>query len=572
MEYDSKGRVIRYIDSGNISTPTDDYSSTITYHNEPALVAKNIISIPESIQVFVGSTLVRQRNTLVDTTNGNITQISAKIDTTNDAITTMTYDTYSNLKTIVCPANYNGNSMSYNYTYDTENNKYVIGISDAFGYTSAALYDARFDKITETTDLAGNKMQYVYDSFGRTTIVRGPKEINAGIPYTLKFQYYPKPTDAVGLLSGVTATNFVPVALTKHFDEQHPTNDIETYAFIDGLSRPIQVKKDISINTGTATAPTFIEAMSLSGKVFYDEFGRALIQYHPYYETKTPVSNFVLNEYTIVYNATSEYDPLDRVVKSTDPEGNVSTMEYTIANDALSILALKSKSVVQQNTSQQVVTESYKDTNGRVTSTKNVGPSGDIWTKFNYNAIGELLNYTDDQSITTSYTYDMLGRKKSVIHPDNGKTTYEYDKASNLTQLQTANLAADASLLPANRFVKYEYDINRVTKILYPNTPSGNNISNVRYVYGASGAGNDTGRLIEQYDATGSQKFKYGVMGEMVQNDRVIVGPNTPTRSFKTKYEYDSWNRLQHLKYPDNETVDYTRHITNFIIIVFVIK
>ena len=47
-------------------------------------------------------------------------------------------------------------------------------------------------------------------------------------------------------------------------------------------------------------------------------------------------------------------------------------------------------------------------------------------------------------------------------------------------------------------------------------------------------------------------------MGEMVQNDRVIVGPNIPTRSFKTIYEYDSWNRLMRLKYPDNEWVNYS--------------
>ncbi|MEO8235529.1 MAG: RHS repeat-associated core domain-containing protein, partial [Flavobacterium sp.] len=556
MIYDDKGRVITYIDSGNITNPNDDYSSQITYHNDPSLTNKNIITIPKSIKVYVGTNVVRERSTLVNTTNGNITQVNAKIDATNNAVTNLDYDTYGNLRNIIYPPNYVGNSMTYNYTYDTENNKYVVQINDAFGYSSSAIYDARFDKVIETTDLTGNKMQYQYDSFGRTTIVRGPKEIAANKPYTLKFQYYPRFINASGI-SGVTATNFVPVALTKHYDLQHPTNDIETYTFIDGLGRPIQIKKDISINTGTTVSPKFIEAMSLSGKVFYDEFGRAINQYHPYYEAKTTANNFVLNEYAIVYKSTSEYDALDRPIKSIDPEGNISTMEYTIDNDVSSTLAIKTKSVVQQNASQQVITESYKDTNGRVISAKNIGPNGDIWTKFNYNAIGELLDYTDAENIATSYKYDMLGRKKEIKHPDNGKTIYEYDNASNMLKLQTANLANDQSIPINDRFVKYEYDFNRLSKVNYPVTASGNNISNVRYVYGASGAGNDTGRLIEEYDATGYQKFKYGVMGEMIQNDRVIVGPNIPTRSFKTIYEYDSWNRIISLKYPDNETVNY---------------
>jgi RHS repeat-associated protein len=91
---------------------------------------------------------------------------------------------------------------------------------------------------------------------------------------------------------------------------------------------------------------------------------------------------------------------------------------------------------------------------------------------------------------------------------------------------------------------------------VYPETPSGQNLSNVTYQYGSSG--NDAGQLIYQSDATGHQEFSYGNMGEVVANVRTVIAPNLPTRVFKTNYFYDSWNRLQTMIYPDQEKVNYS--------------
>jgi RHS repeat-associated protein len=90
---------------------------------------------------------------------------------------------------------------------------------------------------------------------------------------------------------------------------------------------------------------------------------------------------------------------------------------------------------------------------------------------------------------------------------------------------------------------------------MYPNDPFSGlpNISNVAYKYGDTG--NETGRVIHQEDATGVQDFRYGNMGEIIRNRRVVVGPNIPTRVYTTEFDYDSWNRIQNIKYPDGETV-----------------
>ena len=548
LKYDTKGRVIEYSDKGNIASTSDDYTSTITYHN--TLTSLNIINIPQTIKVNTASGgLVRERKTDVDSSNGNITSTYA-MNSGSWLQTTMNYDTYGNLIHIEYPQNSNGEAMFYDYTYDTIYNKYIIGIKDAFGYVSSASYNSDFDKIIETIDLTGNKMQYSYDSFGRNTLIIAPKEIAGGIKYTIKFNYYPY----FSLLpsgSGVSATTFVPVAVTSHYDQQHPTNDIETYTFIDGLARPIQVKKDVWLNkTNDPHNPNFFEGLSISGKTFYDELGRATQQFHPWWEEKTNSTKFLLNEYASPYKSITTFDELDRPLKATDPEGNVSTMQYSLATDINGTMSIKTKSDVDQNGTQHIITETFKDVAGRVISTKNQGgTSGAIWTKFKYNEIGELLSYTDVENITTTYKYDMLGRKVMVNHPDNGMTLFNYDNV-NLVSLQTANLQNNGGI------INYNYEINRLTNIQYPDTPAGDpNLANVYYKYGNTG--NQTGRLIWQKDATGTQDFDYGNMGEMVSNVRTVVGPNIPTRVFKTSFQYDSWNRLQTMVYPDGEKITY---------------
>ena len=282
----------------------------------------------------------------------------------------MDYDTYGNLAHIQYPQNSNGEAMFYDYTYDSDYNKYIINIKDAFGYSSSATYNSDFDKVIETIDLTGNKMQYSYDSFGRNTLIIAPKEIAAGKKYTIKFDYYPY----LSLLpsgSGVSATSFVPVAVTSHYDQQHPTNDIETYTFIDGLARPIQVKKDVWLNrTNDPHNPSFFEGLSISGKAFYDDLGRAKQQFHPWWEEKMNATKFLVNEYASPYQSITDFDELDRPVKATDPEGNISTMQYSLATDVNGVMSIKTKSDVDQNGTQHIITETYKDVAGRVISTK----------------------------------------------------------------------------------------------------------------------------------------------------------------------------------------------------------
>ncbi len=560
LVYDGYGRVEKYLDYGNIQTTSDDYRSEITYHT----LNNNILNVPKTLKVFSsisGSSLKRYRETEVaNSNNGFITGIKAFLGTTptsDHAYTKFENDVYGNLKKIIFPPNESGDSMYYEYKYDTFRNKYVTEIENAFGYNSVAEYNPNFDTVNYQDDIAGNRIRYEYDNFGRLTKVIGPKEATNTDPYTIKFEYMP--TFGHVATYGYNCANsqgFTPLAITKHYDSEHPTNPIETYTFMDGLARPLQVKKDIQLNNGTPQSPSYVEAMSVSGIASYDEFGRSVKQYLPLSEPKNCIGNFIFNENTGGTNYFSQifYDEVNRTVKTIDPEGNESNATFGLANDAFGSLAMLEKLEVDQNgTSVKITTETFKDVDGKVSSTKNIGASsGDIITKFNYNSIGELLYYEDNEGLQTGYKYDLLGRKIMMKHPDKGTTLYYYDKASNLTKMQTANLAGSGL---ADPYIRYSYEFNRLSGITFPQIGSNANISDVTYKYGDTG--NQTGRLIYQQDASGTQEFEYGNMGELIWNKRTIVGPNIPTRTFATEFEYDSWNRIKYMKYPDEEKVFY---------------
>jgi RHS repeat-associated protein len=292
--------------------------------------------------------------------------------------------------------------------------------------------------------------------------------------------------------------------------------------------------------------------MSISGKTKYDAFARKIEQFHPYYETKQLISNIAINnDFTTNISNRSSYDIINRPVLITDADNSNTMITYQIENDNLGNLSFETHTEIEQNTSQNLNKFIYEDIRNRQTAVKDVGPDGDIWTSFTYNSIGELLSFKDDADIQTTYTYDKMGRKLSVENTDFGTTRFEYDNASNLIKLRTANLSGSLS----SGFIEYQYDINRISNIIFPTVSGNENISNVTYGYGNSG--NNTGKLIFQEDATGEQYFHYGNMGELTRIRRTIVAPNMPDKSFGTQFTYDSWNRLTSMVYPDNEELSY---------------
>src|SRR3990170_1773861 len=170
-----------------------------------------------------------------------------------------------------------------------------------------------------------------------------------------------------------------------------------------------------------------------------------------------------------------------------------------------------------------------------------------------YDPLKQIIEVKDDKHNPPRVAYDHLGRRTSIDNPDTGKTETVYDLASNVIARITANLRN------AGQQVTYDYDFTRLKSVSYPQF-AGNNIT---YTYGAPGAANNTaGRITKVTSQGGTEERTYGPLGELAKQTWTIASAtqgnaaNAP-EVYTTQYQYDTWNRLLKMTYPDGEVLTY---------------
>ncbi|MFY1048491.1 SpvB/TcaC N-terminal domain-containing protein, partial [Chryseobacterium sp. GP-SGM7] len=526
--YNNKGQLTKY----QYTSPSSSYNSVIGYHTG---LNNNILNVPSIITVYPGTGAtnpLRKRATEITNFNtGDISKVKNWLTASDIAETNLTYDAFGNIKTVESPPNEFNQKSKLEYFYDPMG-KYVTQVKDLiFNLSSYATYDPMMDTVLEATDVTGNKMGYEYDQYGRPVRVISPNDWQSQAS-TIRHEYFGTP---VTLSNGSKLYLFT--AKTTHLDPYQANNNIETLSFADITGQVIQVKKDIEINNE--------EKMSVSGRVINDNLGRAVTQFHPVFENKGVSVNNKLTLNLSQYYTSAEYDYKDRNVSSTDEAGNSVDNRFFIENGMF-----KTETTQMQNASSQIKTEVFANAEGKTVETKNYLPSQVLSTLFSYSQIGEIMNVTDPEGLQTSFTYDMGGRKLSQNHPDRGETTYEYSKVGQLINVLNNNLNNNGGIP-----IHYKYFYNRLTNINLPDIPSGVNPANVSYNYGSSG--NSAGRITEKQDGTGISYYQYGKMGELLNEYRGIYGFYMPYLGFNTSYQYDNWNRIRDIIYPDNEVVHY---------------
>ncbi|MDY0134568.1 MAG: hypothetical protein RBS14_02645, partial [Atribacterota bacterium] len=275
--------------------------------------------------------------------------------------------------------------------------------------------------------------------------------------------------------------------------------------------------------------------MIVSGKIIFDAFGRKITEYQPETEVYSGTINRNYSNLSWQNPTTYSYDIMDRPIQQNNPDGTHIIYSYNFGQDNFGKICFKTN-ITDPNGN---ITEQYKD--ARNLQTTVVAPMNTI-TKFIYTPLGQIKTSIDPEGNATHYNYDMLGRLIEREHPDAGITQYQYDIAGNILQK-----------ISENSNIEYIYEDGRLSHIHYP----GNDEVDVYYEYGAAGSGNESGRLIKQQDASGVQTFWYGNMGELIGNIHTYVVPGGESYTFEMRWNYDSWNRLINIQYPDGELVNY---------------
>ena len=496
---------------GNAMTVTEDYTydeigNVVAYTSTAGDVVDVKVSyndkgylrrIPVKVSVSGGAT--RERTCTVND-KGDITQITLS-NGNNPSVYDFTHDQYGNITQVTRPKNEQGQRLWNKFVYDGVTHSLVTEISNAYGYKAATEYDLRFGAQTLTTDINNNQIKYDYDDFGRMTRVTGPYDDD----YTIKMVY-----------AGDKATTY------NHTQE----GDIETVTTCDNLMRPVKVRKTAVVDGQLGYV--------VSGVTVLDAFGRTVKEYLPALEGQTST-----------YFTATEYDLLDRKVKVVTPDGDETRLEYEIAD-----LGGQNVLLTRITDPENHVSEQYTDGRERKVKTVRKGSPEDIVVTYDFNPLGELLAVTHPNGLQTKYTYDGLGNKLSVNNPDAGLTTFTYDAVGNVVTKTTPNMAK----ISKGGYIKYDYDYERVSEIKYPQ----HIVNRVQFTYGKAGeAHNRAGRLVLVQDASGGTEHFYGKLGEEVKTIRTVLLNSADVRTYVAESEYDSWNRIRKMVYPDGETVTY---------------
>src|SRR5262249_15433321 len=179
------GNLTTLVDRGEPGA-ADDLTYNVTWRRD---FATNI-QRPERIEAHDGTgALLRSRQSTYRD-NGTVATITDVVsggkDPNGTAYTGTTdrnlswqlfYDDFGNLATIIDPT-----SFTLAYEYDARMHQFAVGVTDTFGYRSTSVPDYRFGLVAERSDVNGQKMQQVFDEFGRLVQIFGPNDIGSSVP------------------------------------------------------------------------------------------------------------------------------------------------------------------------------------------------------------------------------------------------------------------------------------------------------------------------------------------------------------------------------------------------------
>ncbi len=176
-------------------------------------------------------------------------------------------------------------------------------------------------------------------------------------------------------------------------------------------------------------------------------------------------------------------------------------------------------------------------------------------TTYTYDVLDNLLTVAQAQGwpqggITAppqnrTYNYDSLSRLTSAVTPESGTVPTYYTPAAGGTCSYDPSAVCrrvDARSITST----YSYDgLGRLGTVSYSDgTPT------VTYTYGTSSASNNNGRLVSLADGAGSESYTYDLMGRITNVAKVISGV-----TYNLAYAYSNANQLTSLTYPSGKVV-----------------
>lgn len=451
-----------------------------------------------------------------------------------------------------------GNIRFTSYEYDLAGR--LIQTKDVFGNASSYQYDKAGNLVLETAP-DGTRTQYAYDSLNRLIRETLPNEGNYDYAYDESGNLI-KVTGPTGITNEYAydkAGNLISQAKAGHttsytYDRLNRVSAITdalggktVYAYDKGGNLSSVTYADGSLyqyrydGEGRVTNVRTPSGADLS--MNYDLKGQLLSQT----EKGSGVAKITTYQYdergslTAVKDALGgttsyEYDERGRVRMAAAPGGGQTLLSYDVLGNITELMDAeggrtsylydaKGRLQYEDRAGLEHYTYSY-DSMDRL-----IGVESDTSiVSYGYNALGQVSRVTDGNGNTASYEYDPAGNLVTTKDALGNHAQYTYDEAGNLKGYTNENGSTTG----------YDYDeLNRLVK---KNT--GESLSEAAYAYDAMG------RLTLMDDVTGESLYTYDGAGRLLTA--------TDGNGKKLVYEYDAFDNVTKVTYPDGGSVTYT--------------
>lgn len=441
----------------------------------------------------------------------------------------------------------------YTFAYDDKGN--ITSVTDPAGAQEQYAWDAKGDLVT-ITDALGNRETIAYNTIGL------PVTITDALNRTVTYSY-----NNLGNLVQVT----------------NPAGETTSSAF-DALGRVTSVTNPLGYVTSFAydAAGRLTEVADANGGTTgysYDSYGRLITKTSPDGRRQTYAyrTDNLLSSTTDRKNQTTSYtyDAAKRLTQE-NAAGLITSYTYSARNQLIST-----------TNPNGTVSAVYNDA-GRLTQETNNGQTihyiyNSEGERLSFTALGSTTSYVYDKrgllsSITSpsglfAFTHDLMGRTTSLTHPNNDVISYQYNAASQLTDISVVgivNTTYGYERDAAGRITRwsgdgsdwfYQYDTaGRLVRadhgqdnFAYSFDPLGNILNNGRthdianrllqdndYTYTYDQNGNLTKK---QHKATGARTaYTWNARNQLARADRYVDAvASTPSKTLA--FSYDSFGR-----------------------------
>ncbi|GLQ99128.1 RHS repeat domain-containing protein [Dyella mobilis] len=455
-------------------------------------------------------------------------------NTSNGASEVEAVNTYNSLDLLQARSHFGEFMMSYTYNgagqlasftdgnnHTTSLSNYYRGIPQSIAYpdgTSQTLAVDDLSEITAITDQAGFTTQYSYNPIGRIAQITYPTNDPNGVSwYTKTFTY--TPTSATE--RGITGL---------HWDRTTTVGDAVTTTYFDADLRPVLSDTAISdtansdITTATAydyTGATTFASYPVSGAPAVTAVTTGT--HHTYDALERVIQTQEDSELGSLTTSTAYLSGAGEQV--TDPNGNVTTTHYQVFDEP------DYKDPISVSAPGGITQTIARDIYGNPTSINQAGLYG-----------------TENDSITKTLVYDSYHRLCRTTEPESGSTVMAYDAANNLQWSAQGQAISDgtcgqADVTSGAQTVRTYDPMNRVLTIT---PPAGT--QDTEFTYDA------LGNVAASLSGTTAWSAVRNSRGQVTQESLQVNGQNPWT----VGYQFDGYDHLSALVYPNGETVQYT--------------